>query len=85
MRYFSLLMGICIISLPTFAQAKTYTDTAKCGVIVIDRNIAPANPPLWVTGTATGKTKALACAAAKKVASSKAPRGTQAKHCDCGK
>lgn len=74
-----------MILFPAVAQAKTYTDTAKCAVIVHDKSVAPANPPQWVTGTGTGKTKALACTAAKKNATSKAPRGTYARHCDCGK
>ena len=85
MRYFSYLLSLPIILFPTLVYANTYTDTAKCAVIVYDKSIAPANPPAWVTGTGSGKTKALACTAAKKDAMSKAPRGTQAKHCDCGK
>lgn len=76
---------LTMILFPAVVQAKTYTDAAKCAIIVHNKSVAPANPPKWVTGTGIGKTKALACRAAKKNATSKAPRGTYARHCDCGK
>ncbi|WFF38147.1 hypothetical protein LU290_07750 [Moraxella nasibovis] len=76
---------LTIISFPTVAQAKTYKDTAKCGVIAKKTHPNPASLPQWVTGSGTGKTQAKACAAAKKDATSKIPRDAQAKHCDCGK
>ncbi len=79
------ISSLILISFSASTNAKTYTDTAKCAVIVYDKSIAPKTPPKWVTGVGVGKTKSLACAAAKKSASSKAPKGTQAKHCDCGK
>ena len=78
-----LLTLLTMILFPTVAQAKTYTNTAKCAVIVHNKSVAPANPPKWVTST--GKTKALACRAAKKNATSKDPRDTHARHFDCGK
>lgn len=80
----SILVGSILVCLTIpVAFAKTYSDTAKCGVLVIDKNIAPNPPPAWLYGTGEGKTPDKACTAAKKDAMSKAPRGTHAKHCDC--
>ena len=46
-----------MILFPAVVQAKTYTDAAKCAIIVHNKSVAPANPPKWVTGTGIGKPK----------------------------
>lgn len=85
LKWSFILSFLATMLFPTIAQAKMYKDTAKCGVIAKKTHPNPASLPKWVTGSGTGKTKAAACAAAKKDATRKIPRDAQAKHCDCGK
>lgn len=74
-------LSLFMLTAPAFA--KTYKYTAQCNIQVIDPKIAPNPPPLRVTGSGTGNTSDGACAAAKKDATQKAPRGTYARHCQC--
>ncbi|MEX0902526.1 MAG: RHS repeat-associated core domain-containing protein [Pseudohongiellaceae bacterium] len=60
--------------------SRNWTCTASCYVQQIDICV---NCPDRVFGTATGRSEALACVAAKRMATQSAPRGCYARHCQC--
>lgn len=60
------------------SRANRYSCTVRCHV----KNFTGIpSAPSFVTGTATGPSKRLACLAAEEAAKSQTPRGTHARHC----
>lgn len=59
--------------------AATWNCKAKCGLV----SAGGSNCTGYVTGHGSGNTQSKACKAAKKNASSQAPRGCRTKHCKC--